>query len=468
MTNPTGDHIHNDQNGFPHFGMINARGKSVVWREKAGGEIVFAQDSGLEIPLGELKLPEDQKLAVVNSLLAHYRSHAIGCENKYYAAAAGITKEGNLFLETNNMIHIQDKFYRGCAETPLLRKAQGAQGKTDVNFDEVYLMSGIAEKKSDKMKDKQPGHVACMCGECRANLCGHTKTARFIMVPTNDGNADLTINKTATAPSELGVGEAWEISHATMYPLSEHKTLGKEHNHIVREGYYHIIDERAKARPLQTQFSTIPDSVTEGNITLSVADYRKLKSAYEDQDFSLQALNDNPTLENINRAMVRFTKKAYAAHADKIDDKKNIDINVIILKTNKGEFFPGVLVNGELWLPNKPAEMPVALANAYNQIGIAEIYMMNFNDQQIRGELSAWTGGSQEGHSMKMPGPAALGRLIKNLKESDDPVMTILPVNDGKPSEAELKDMKIDINVRDAFGPGYTNPKRTNGHGHTH
>lgn len=443
---------------------VGRRGHVLQWHKRPDGEIKFSKGGGPDVSLGELKLNEQEELQVINQLLIHYRRGAIGCENKYYAASAGITTEGRLFIETNNMLHIRDKYYRGCAETPMLRQCQNTLKTTDVDFSAIYLMAAVADKQPDgSLKERQLGHVACPCGECRANLREHTRHAKFVMVPSNDGTTPLTLNKTADTSEELGQNQAWEISHEKMYPLPAHRTLDTKYNATIKAGYQYIIDKSTSALPPETFLSdiTVPDH--DETMTISVAMFKKLKKAYEHQDMSFAALNDHPTLENINRVMLQLMKKAYAVHAEDIPDDKNLEINVIILKTNKGEFFPGILVNGELWLPNKQQEASAALSNAYNRIGIAEIYMMTFNDRQLRGEISAWNGGGpKEGHSLKMPDPAILGRLIKNLKKTDNPSITVLPVNNGAVPETELRKMQVELNVREGFGPGYTNPKITN------
>lgn len=459
LRNGTAPNEVHGRNLSQYRGTVASLPQPLHWAEQGDGEILFSRDGAPATSFERLGLTPDEQLRVMNKLLAHYRAHAIGCENHYLAAAAGVTSEGRLFIETNNMLHIKDKFYRGCAETPMLRKAQNARGSDDVKLPRVFLMSGIAEKlPGTGLKEKEPHHIGCPCGECRVNLRNATEGGTFIMLPVNDGSLPLTLKRAAHS-SELKRGEAWEIPHEQMYPLPVYQTLPPESAKIVKDGYEYVTNTHTEALPPVTPLADITPN-KDGAVTISMADFMRMRRAYEHQGLSLHALNDHPTLENINRVMLQLVKKAYEDHIDKISDTNNIDISVIIVKTNKGEFFPGVLVNGEKWLPNKPADMPVALANAMNHIGIAEVYMMNFNDRELREEM-ATAHDTKQGHRLKMPDPAALGRVIKNMKPSDTPHMHVLPVNDGTLKEAQLQALDVEFDIREEFGPGYSNPKHT-------
>ena len=466
-----------DRHDF-HFGAIkDARvcESTLMWKEKAGGEVLFRR-KGVDQSfhsLSDLGLNEQQELQLVNHLLAHYRPHAVPDGNGYHAASAAVAldeqdgkKSRRLFIAVNNEKAIADPFEgRGCAETAIIRETQETLAREDVEFDRLYLMSGVAKKSPLKeLTDVQPGHVSCCCGECRANLRKHMSKGTFIMIPSNKGEDDLTINKTAEAASELSSKEAWEIPYDKMYPMPSHFEMKKELFPIVEEGYKYITNDEIPPLPIEHKIPAITDlgALAEKGLEW-LKDFMKLRGAYENQGFSPQALNENPTPENVNRTMLQLVKNAYHVHAGAIkaggpDGKdRPIEIRAIMVKTTKGEFYPGVVVNGDLWLPSKPKGSVVALSNTLNQKGISDIYVMNFNNKGIEGEKQ----GDQE-HDLRMLNPAALGRLIKNCNSSDNPTVHLMPVNSGKLSAEELQKCEVDTKLRDAFGPDFANPKKTN------
>lgn len=452
---------------FVHKGDVLVGDEMLRWRESAGGEILFERrqhGKKLSFSVSELGLDEHSELQLTRKLLMHYRPHAIPDRNGYYAASIGITDDGKMMVDVNNELNIKHPFAgRGCSETGMLRTTQKDQNTPDVQFRKVYLMSGMATKLPDgSLLDKFPGHVSCLCGECRQNLRAHTRNATFMMVPTGDTPAELTINSVANAPSDLKPGEAWEIAYDKMYPLPEQKLSGADSQQAVRNGYIFVTDTSQPPPALKVGLPPIQDIMNDdGTVTISMTDYRRMRRAYESADLAIDGLRDHPTIENINRALMQIIKKAYNQHEYKMVNGRNLEINVVLVKTNSGDFFPGITVNGEMWLPNKPPELPGALANAYNDSGISHIYMMTFNDRQICDEMAQWHQGVPEGHSCKMPDPAALGRVIKNLLPTDNPSVTVFPPNDTGLSEEKLMQLSHTINVRESFGPDFANPKRT-------
>lgn len=453
---------------FPYKGIISVGEKALEWRETAGGEIKFKWQRGDKkniASLSDLKLSRLEELQLVRKILKHYRPHAIPDRNGYYAASVGVADDGKMMVDVNNELHIRHPFAgRGCSETGMLRTTQKDKNTPFVQFRRVYLMSGVATKMPDgSLHDKHPGHVACLCGECRQNLRDHTQNATFIMVPTGDEPKELSLNSAATSADQLNTGEAWDISHALMYPLPEYKELPIASREVIKKAYSFILDASAPASALNVGLADVQDVINPdgATVTIPIADYQRLLQAYKSADLSIKALHDHPTLENINRSMMQLIKKAHQQHAYKMREGRNLEISVVLVRTNNGDFYPGMTVNGELWLPTKPPEMPTALANAYNDSGISEVYMMTYNDAQIRSEMDHWSKGGQLGHACKMPDPAALGRLLKNLLPSDNPNITILPPNDTTLTAAQLMELAHVVNARKSFGPDFSNPKRT-------
>lgn len=462
---------------FPHDGVIFYNGITVNWQEKSGGEIAFRIQGKnafdrLTTTVTRLAKATNQdtqsadalkaiELKIVNQLLAHYRPHAMPDRNGYYAASAGVTRRGRLYVRVNNELHNKHSFAgRGCAETSMLRTCQEDRAKEDVQFQALYLMSGMAERQvGGRLKEKKPGHVSCLCGECRQNLRAHTVAARFIMVPTNDGTMELSLNREAKRPSALQPTEAWEIPYEVMYPLPEYKEMEHEKFDVVRQGYAYVTDTKKKVLPLDTGLPEVP---ADGVVTLTPEVYEKLKSQYESADFSIEALNEHPTWSNINRTMLQLIKKAYAQHPDR-SATHNLEITAVLVKYNTGKFYPSIMVNGELWLPSKPPELPIALANAYNQKGISDVYMMPFDDHQIQREIHAIDHGYAGGHKLKMPDPAGLGRLIKNMNTNDNPQLHVVAPNDGKLGDNALAGMSESFSIREMFGPDFSNPKGAKG-----
>jgi hypothetical protein len=119
--------------------------------------------------------------------------------------------------------------------------------------------------------------------------------------------------------------------------------------------------------------------------------------------------------------LVQLVKQAYAKHKSAKGLDFNIEITAVLVKTNKGEFYPSVLVNGDLWLPSKPPEIPTALSNAYNQVGISEVYTMTFDNFELQNERTDAAAGEGVKHRVKMPDPAGLGRLLKNAEKGKSP-----------------------------------------------
>lgn len=465
---------------FPHKGMVALeRGRILLrWKERADGAIIFEGSNlkGMHFedrPFGELVFVEAKdkeslaknaaiKLELINKLLATYRPHAMPDQNGYYAASAGVTTDGDLFIAVNNENYVKDGFSgRGCGESAVLRRAQMATGNVNVQFSQIALMSGMARRdvETGKLRDREEGHVACLCGECRVNLRDHMgQNGQFLMFPTNAGEAVLRERTGVHSPAELAEGEIWKIPQKQMYPLDSYQHISPRWNDAVFDGYHYITDTERPVLPIETP--SLPELAADAkDITLSAEQFLRLKHHYTQAGFGVEALKESPSLENINRTLLQFVKKAYAEHAEKVGHSKNIEITVVLLKTDKGDFFPGIQVEGETWLPSKPPEMPVALSNSYNHIGISEVYMMTFNEAQLRHEMQAAHGASTAGHGLKMPDPAGLGRIIKNLKPAQQARVCVLPVNDGALDEPTLQNMAVEMDLRKAFGPAFSNPK---------
>jgi len=159
---------------FPHKGDFEFEALSIQWKEVPGGEIQFKlseqadKDSYVKLStlikqletnpqISQSITSDDMELAIVNKLMAHYRPHALPDENSYYAASAGVTDRGKLFVAVNNEIVIKHAFAgRGCAETTMLRKVQESEG-AETQLSALYLSSGIASKQPNGMLiDKNP------------------------------------------------------------------------------------------------------------------------------------------------------------------------------------------------------------------------------------------------------------------------------------------------------------------------
>lgn len=446
-------------------GEIVLRGKTLAWKT-IDHEVKFIHpDSNQTLSYGELssqfKLTEADERALMNQLLAHYRPYGFPDGGNYYTASAGITDTGQLFVEVTNQKYIVESFAgRGCAETRMLAKAQDALGTTDpekLQFKAVYLMASKGKKLADGSIENVPKHqpIGCLCGECRVNLRKHTKNAKFVMMTANDGTVELSVNRTNLAPA-IGENAAWEFGHNTMYPLPEYVDLPESSQPIAQLGYDYITQASVQALALKNYLTDALENAQEDGdnviIPKPIRDILLKRQAFVTQ--SLPQLEGNPGLENINRAMLQLMKEAHAEHAKKISDSNNAEITVVLVKNKKGQFFSATLVDGKDWLPAKPPSSPTALSNAYNQKGFDEVYVMTFNDKQLREERQA-----KAQHALKMPDPAALNRITKNLEPQDNPTIRIIAVNDGTLTQETLEAMSVSHKVREAFGPDYINPK---------
>lgn len=479
-TAPSNPHM-SRSSAFAHQGKFSLNGQLIEWREKAGGEIIFKRlnvsptekrsyvlDVLVErmLPDGSAEEIKKTRLAVVNKILAHYRPHALPDANGYYAASAAVVARGDhdkgtLYVAVNNEHKIKQPFVgRGCGETSVLGKCQLGTGDKDVQLRELYLMSGRASKKpSGTLQDSEPLHVACLCGECRHNLRAHTQHATFYMLPTNSGELDIQVNATAKNAAELASGEVWELDHATMYPLPEYRDLSPEKADLIMAGYDYIADTTREPLPLKTWIDDVP--MEDGRRKYTDEQLQRLERQFGTVTTSMPALKEKPTLENVNRAMLQLIKEAYTAHAGN-EKQGDLEITTIVVKTKKGDYFSSVLVDGEGWLPSKPHEVPIALTNAYNQRDIVEVYMMTFDEAQMRTEKQRFDEEEEVSPRIKLPNPLGLGRLLKNMHQEDNPMLHVLPINDGTlDEEALLALADPPIDVREAFGPGFAHPKHT-------
>lgn len=452
---------------FSAHGQFDLAGRTIHWKETERGDIVLKEGNDanfhsfsdfiapLKTSVAQSGRPIDVQLNIVNKLLAHYRPHAIPDDNGYYAAAAGVCEDGRLFVAVNNEKVIKDGFEgRGCAETKVLARCIEATGNPNVQIKPLYLTSGRARLlPSGALRDDMPGSWSCLCGECRKNERAHTLGGEFIMIPTNDGSKIL-VQAEAGDASELKPNQAWRIPYNQLYPTPEYRTLSADDSELVIDGYDAITDRAHNIPKLDTD---LPANAKD----LTPEQYERLRSGYEQPDTTIPALNDNPSFTNINRTMLHLIKQAYWHHAVR-EHVPNMEITAVIVKTDKGEFYPSVLVNGDLWLPSKPHEIPVALTNAYNQRGYGEIYMMTFDNYQLQNERTDKSQGVEVSHKVKNPDPKGLGRLIKNMKQDQTASMHVIPINDGTLSEEVLHRISGSaLDVRVAFGPEFTNPKRS-------
>lgn len=482
----------NPREEFPHKGKITIEGITANWREKPGGEIEFSTGSGNYVKLSKFityisravpkttkrqqrsnveevaKSRDELELAIINPLLAHYRPHAVTDKNGYYAASAVVSISGKLFIDVNNEHVIADPFAgRGCSETSAYGKyLKGAnKGEEEIergaNIAKVYLTSGVMYRNgAGELRDKIPGHVSCFCGECRQNLRLPAKGGKFIFVPTNDGSVNLSLNSEAKNPRELNPNEAWELDYGSMYPLPEYIPLDEEKSRHVHQGALAILESHPVPR-IQT---TLPKNLKD----LDEDTYAKIKQTMETVGTSIPGLALDSSLENINKALLHLIEQAYDFHKNEAGERRNLEITAVILKTNESDmhpsqFYPAVLVNGKNWLPSKPPAMPVALENAFNRIGISEVYIMTFDRTQLQEEMDATLGdrGSSPQHQLKMPDPAALGRLIKNMKSSDETKLMVVPLNNGSLGKKQLEDLiGHPLDIMESFGPGYAHPKK--------
>lgn len=450
---------------YPYSGHVQVGGTQYAWRQREGSEIELTEMPPRTPykPLSEMHFSDSQELHLVNALLAQYRRHAMPDENGYYAASAVVTEQGNLFLSANNEVHIKDPYSgRGCAETSALRKCQDGLHKPDVVLSRVYLMSGQAEKRDDgSLKEKKGAHVGCLCGECRDNLRPHSNTGtRYVMLPANDGSMSLQLNARARSPDELNAGEAWAISFNKMYPVPEKITVGgRPLAEVVKRGYLHITD--MAAAPLPLDVAPTPLIEDRGDVvTITRETLRRLEQAQRHVSTSMPALEADGSLANINKAMLQLVKQAYAEHGHKIPAGKNLQITVVILKSNDGKFYPGVSVVGEGWITSLPAAAPTGLNNALSKRGFSDVYMMTFDSQQHLDDMAAANAGVYESR-VSAPNAAALNRVIKKLSGSDQANITLVPINDGTLTSEEIQKYATTLNIREVFGPGFSNPKET-------
>ena len=470
-----------------HKGTITYKGRDIFWQEngntgaiefnlkpkKRNNPLVSLVDAakGLEDDQGEVAQKTTQ-LNLVNKLLAHFRPHANPDPNKYYAAAAGVDVLGQLYVAVNNEHAIKQPFEgRGCAETVMLGRYQQKNRTSDVEFESLYLMSGKVKsdiyRKKGLLKDDNEGSIACLCGECRRNMRPHMDNGiggRFIMVPTNDGSAELTINSKAETVGEVRSGQAWEMTPEMMYPLPKTKPCVPEATGIVLAGYQRIQSTEAMP-PLKNGFDNIKFS--KGYVRIGKVHFAALVKAHESAGPNIPALEAWPKfeLENVNRTLLQRVKLAYDEHKGKVLPEKNLQITVMVVKSTEKppKFYPTTFVEGPDWLASKPNRFAVALSNANNRRGVSDIYVMQFDLNKLRKlEQRASEGGADVVHDEAMPDPAELGRVLKNMKKDDQTKIHIIPVNNGMLNEANLRMIMLDpIDVRLDFGPGYDHPKKS-------
>lgn len=458
---------------FAHEGDFILQGKAVYWREKAGGEIVFRFDRKspylvLDRMLDEIA-PKDAagrelvKINTVNKILAHYRPHAMPDENGYYAASGMVVRPnpeeaGTLYVSTNNERQIKDPYTgRGCAETGALGKCQKAMDDPQVPIAEVYLMSGRAKKMRDgSFTDTEPGHVSCLCGECRQNVREHTEHAVFYMLPSNDGSLELTINDGPQCPTSGD--QAWRITPKMLYPLPYYRPLDASYTPFIMAGYDYITDPSAPSLRLKTWIDDVPMDA-QGMKQFTLEQQKKLIDEYSIPSMREKPLEEHPTLENMNRTMLGLMKEAYNVHGG-ARGQKHFEITTVLVQTKSGRIAASVLVNGELWLPSKPNVYVGALTNVLNLRDVEHVYTMTFDKDVMRREQIASDAHEEVRHAVKMPDPAALGRILKNA-QGIEPTLLALPLNDGSLHEEPLRAMADPaINVRKDFGPDFCHPKR--------
>jgi cytidine deaminase len=472
-----------------HEGTIDYKNKKIFWKENgASGAIEFNLNlkkkgnpllslveaaNALEGDSSEVAQKTVQ-LNLVNKLLAHFRPHANPDNNKYYAAAAGVDKLGQLYIAVNNEHAIKQAFEgRGCAETLMLGRYQqknhlNQDRSEQAEFKSLYLMSGKvksdAYRGAGELTDDHPGAIACLCGECRRNMRPHMDNGvggRFIMVPTNDGKVELTINSTAKTIGDLKVGEAWELTPEMMYPLPKTKPYAPETTGIVLAGYQRFQSNEAMP-PLKNGFNNV--KVSKGYTRITKAHLAALVDVYENSAPDVSALRLWPKLEleNVNRTLLQRIKLAYDEHKENVPPEKNLQVTAIIVKSNENppKFYPSIFVEGEDWLPSKPNRYAVALSNANNRRGVSDIYAMQFDLNKLR-TLEQQARDGEAIYHEAMPDPAELGRVLKNMKKDDQTKIHIIPVNNGTLNEEALKKiMLVPIKVREDFGPGYDHPKK--------
>jgi cytidine deaminase len=438
-----------------------ALGKRVfMWQRCASGEILLGEKKDKRFQhMGAYALSSHDELMLASHVLGVCRPFALPDANGYYAASAVVARGGHMFVGVNNEAHIKDPYAgRGCGETSALRHAQEALHDRHVALDAVYLMSGVAKlDEKGALVDKEPGHVGCLCGECRDNLRDHcSKSTRFIMLPTGGLGETPLLNARAKQSRELAAGEAWQIAFDQMYPLPELVTVTAEGlSEALHLGYLYITDHTQPTRALQTPLTR---QIAAGT-PLTPEQMDALARAYSQADLSVPALQEEPSLANINRALLQHIRQTYAQHAHQVDASKPITITAVLLKGNDGKFYAGVSAVGEGWLPSKPPAFVNALSNAGNRSGFSEVYMMTFDSRQLLGDMSSACD-RRDQHLVRMPTPGPLGRLIKNLESGDNPHITIIPVNDGTLTDDALQAISQRISVREAFGPGFSNPKK--------
>ena len=469
---------------FPHFGMAKGNDIWFAWKQKEGGEIVFqlGNEKGLHIgdlmkkicaPAATAAQRDVAQLEIVNQILVHYRPHAIPDGNGYHAGSAGVDAAGRLFVDVNDEEAVVDGFAgRGCGETDVKRTYQKGTGITDVKFDVLYLMSGMATKlPNGKLQEKEHGHVACLCGECRQNMRGHAR--RFVMIPVNDGQRHLTINKVAKSAKELKKNEAWEISEERMYPLPRNVPI-EMFPDMLKAGFDYVTNSECAIVPMQTPSTEIAaDAISQdGHVTLSPAQFARLQRSHQQTHGAIEALEENPSITNINIALQQQVKDVYAAHKDKLtEDRKdksgearNLEVTSAVIQMKNGKFYSGKQAMGKGWLQSKPSAYITALNNADNRTGIEAVYMTPFDYLKIQDELAAAKGSNRIIHQQKQPNPADLGRLIKHIMNGDRPKIYIVPPNDCTLSEDALNELiGKPLDIVDVFGPEYSNPKKING-----
>ncbi len=408
-------------------------------------------------------LTEKEKLMVFNRILGDFREERTVGDDGFKIASIGVSTDGRLYIggnvgETQN----SSAFHRGCAETRMLhisaerdayeqlgarKKAQNQQEEFKprfLKFDPIYVMGGQLPEIP----------IVAPCGDCTETLSKHmAPDARVVLLPVNDGSAELTLNKAAKYARDLKPNQAWDTTIGYLRPLHEIKVkplvanmqraafdaMAGRISELLAAGETHLASAQlpqnfakpvlgsVTARLLQEQ--SLPEAPPLS--TLNAVLYNQIEAAaYDRVRGILNKRGDSDySIENVKAVMASEIK----------------NIRAVALQTDSGKLYSGLAVASSIDKAGISAEIQAA-GNANREMGsqgVLRVVSMEFAPEKIDKDV------------VRTSTKSSVERLVKRRSKLTHTVdFKFLPLNGGDLSDTALNTIKHHHTAEELF-PGY-------------
>lgn len=409
------------------------------------------------------QLSESDRLAWVNALLGTYRALS-SKDCGLFSSALGITDKGNIYIAYNS--NEVDQTAKNCAEANL-SNIMSLLTKNTEKFTTIYMMAGL-NGKHETLEPQQLEDLTLPCGRCADIIGAHTTPEAMIYaVPANNGQTPITLNTTAPNIADVSKGEAWKFSVQDVLLKYSTVALPEGAQQAQKTGWAEMVErkaERATKRQEQEKINVMalmqkaladPDSLTSDESHLFAVIAKAAENAAHERS-SIAALDADPSLENINRFMVKQVQLA--------NDHRPMDENRItrcaVIRFADGTFSSATEIIGKEDNATPTAEYAALSVHRITKQPITDVWVIEANKQDIdAGTMHTSSKQSIERAFKRRPQKVTVKDFAgQNITERIN--LHFIPFNNGKLTSEEVASIMFSPKIDEAYASLYRGSKQ--------